>query len=230
MAGRRHRLTSDEAHLRACADCRGRLAREERLLAAITHSLGAAMNVEPSDAFTRRVRSRVAEERCRVATAGPRWQVPVAAAAAVTLAAAVWVVSRRPPAPAAPPAASMAARTEPPRPARTDPAAVPSSPARARSVSRSPVKHGPSPGSAREVLVEPGQLEAVSRLARASGAEPIVRFVLGGVDAEAALPALLVADVPRLEMRPLEPMAPPWTSDAPEGEAAVPENDEGSGS
>ena len=62
------------------------------------------------------------------------------------------------------------------------------------------------------MLVERGQEEALARLVASGRAGPRARpaFVVTSLDAEAALPRLEAADLPRFEMKPLEPPPTQW--------------------
>ena len=72
------------AHLDGCADCRGRLSRERRLVATIDRDLAGALRLEPSVEFEARVRQRVAEEPVgsgvgRTWTISPGWRFALGA-------------------------------------------------------------------------------------------------------------------------------------------------------
>jgi hypothetical protein len=60
------------------------------------------------------------------------------------------------------------------------------------------------------VIVEPGQPEALARLARGLGSAPAFAFVVGALNATVPLPELRATDLPRLEMKPLGLKAPEW--------------------
>jgi hypothetical protein len=217
------------AHVRECPDCARRPPAEHPLTVAMATSIEAALGVEPSAGFLARVRHSIAEERDRKSTRGRRWLPGLVAAAAVALGLALIVEAarhRRPssvaesplaPAPMASPGASAAA------PAREGPEATPR-PARAASP---PSRPRPSGG---DVLVEPGQAEALARLAAglSAGPRPPSRFVVKSLDPEMPLPRLEPADLPRFEIKRLKPVDE-WSS-AWEAGGPAPDTNEGSDS
>jgi hypothetical protein len=84
---------------------------------------------------------------------------------------------------------------------------------RARPAQRSSrrLRAAAEPLDAPPVLVEPGQPEALARLAAAGpGPAPGRVFVVGGLDPGAPLPMLRPVDLPRFEMKALELKSPDW--------------------
>jgi hypothetical protein len=60
------------------------------------------------------------------------------------------------------------------------------------------------------VIVEPGQPEALARLAQGLASAPELAFAVGATSATIPLPGLQTADLPRLEMKPLVLKALVW--------------------
>jgi hypothetical protein len=204
------------AHVRACPACARRLASDERLLTGITSSLERVMDTPPSADFLARVRGRMAEERARAATDRPRWLFGAVASVPIALALVTVAFVRlrvpiahdsgpasrpsRPPHATEPPRITGVARSEAPRSA--GPAG------RSLATGRRPERGSPAVVS--RVFVEPGQPEALARLARGLDRAPAPGFVVGTLNATVPLPELRTADLPRLEMKPLVLKAPEW--------------------
>jgi hypothetical protein len=180
---------------------------------AIAASLERAMSTAPSAAFLALVRHRMAAERVHASTRRRRWSYVAAAcvAAAVAGVASVAVNRAAPAVKAVPAIAADAGLTapEPMPPARS----VPPGPARARRLARSGrrLPEAGEPVGAWQVFVEPGQPEALARLAAAGpGPAPGRVFVFEALDPSGPLPRLRPLDLPRFEMEPLALKAPDW--------------------
>ncbi len=84
------------AHVEQCAACRAELERERMLLAALERGLEESLSAEPSPEFAARVRMRVVEEAARPRAWFSGWIPAGAAALAVLVIVAVWLVHRQP--------------------------------------------------------------------------------------------------------------------------------------
>jgi hypothetical protein len=187
---------------------------EERLVADIAASLETAMSAQPSADFLARVRGRVAEERDRAAT---RWPASLSgAAASVAIALAVIgaislgrVLRSGPDFGAAPtvPAAPVAA-AEAPSSGMTVPSVLPTPAAPTRHVPEARTlaeRSGPKGMLGANVLVDPGQREALAYLeGRGFGAPIPSTFVVETLDPTMPLPELRPMDLPRFEPQRLE--------------------------
>lgn len=188
-----------DAHLDECVRCRDWLADERRLLAAVQWTLEGPMDAKPSEDFLGQVRKRLARERMVRSWDWPAWMPAVAASVVIGL--GVVAIQRR---------GEVAKREPPPRavvtpqsPATTVTPAT-SSPSRT-SVSRHTASAAPARSVALEVLVEPGQSEALAQALRAvSNDRRRPTFVVVSLDAEAPLPSLRSRDLPRFETKRLE--------------------------
>jgi hypothetical protein len=209
-----------EAHLLACPACARQAPEGHAVLLALTSSVEAAMRVEPSTDFLARVRQHVAEERARPSTRRLRWLPALAASVAIAVALVVAAAARRRmPSTVAEstPAPVPSTRIEAAGPSRgsgaTPPAASMSeTPAGERRDLRAPERQLREPLFGRGVLVERGQEEALARLVASGRAGPRARpaFTVTSLDAEAPLPRLAAADLPRFEMKPLPPPPAEW--------------------
>jgi hypothetical protein len=200
-------------------------ANQERLLDAITASLERSMRGEPSPEFLARVRDHLARERARpVGPDGPPWlaaAAPVAVALAV-VAALVWKLMLPVPEDtdriaSAPPAARVA------RAAPIGPVNAPAAP-----VIRSKPRTGRVAREA-EILVEPGQLEALVRVAtgEAASVAPFA-FVVHGLEAATTLPALQPVELPRFKAKSLQVASPRWGEPTSGDGGVISEGNEGS--
>jgi hypothetical protein len=187
---------------------------EKRLVADIAASLETAMSAEPSADFLARVRGRVAEERDRAAMRWPAALSGAAASVAIALAVigALFLGRGLPSAPDSGPAptvpAAPVAAAEAPSSGITVPSVLPTPAASTR--------HLPGPGTLAErpgpkamlgpnVLVDPGQREALAHLAEGGFGAPIPStFVVETLDPTVPLPELRPADLPRFEPKRLE--------------------------
>jgi hypothetical protein len=174
------------------------------------------MGTPPSADFLARVRGRMAEERARAATDRPRWLFGAAASVPIAL-ALVTVAFVRMRAPIVHDSGPAARTSRPAHSANAPRIVGVARSASPRSVSaegrsletrRRPERGSPAVGG--QVFVEPGQPEALARLARSLGSVPAPAFVVGALNATVPLPELQAADLPRLEMKPLELKAPGW--------------------
>ncbi len=188
------------AHLEQCPSCRAAFAGQQHLLIAIDRGIAASVGAEPSPEFAARVRHRLTEAR-RPPTR--RWVLTWVPAAVGAMAAVVlltfWLVRRESPGPPRPASvASFVARPTANVPVASVPGAA-STPLPARGSSpRSKRPTGPVVAEAglREVLVPPGQEQAILSFYRAMQS--------GRVDGS----ALLAKDEPiaprELKIAPLE--------------------------
>jgi hypothetical protein len=218
---------------------------EKRLVADIAASVEMAMSAEPSADFLARVRGRVAEERDRAATHWPASLSGVAASVAIALAVIGAISLGRVlrsapdsgPAPAVP--AAPVAAAEAPSSGLTVPSVFPTPAASTR--------HLPEPRTLAErpwpkamlganVLVDPGEREALGHLAERGFGAPIAStFVVETLDPTVPLPELRPADLPRFEPKRLE-MKPGggddsgWEGSGWQAGGAASDSDEGSDS
>jgi len=197
-----------EAHLADCARCREELEELRRTLAVVDSDLRQLVAVEPSPELAVRIRRAAAEAEPQT-TSRPVWLWPVLAVAAV-LVLAVAIVTRREPSQAPTAAAqnspaTLAAIPEPPRIAPTDRSSAPVGPAAvatARSIPRDD-SHAAAPRRPLatvepEVIVPPGEAEALLRYARGLRQRTLTTESLLVADLQAPL-----AEPRRLEIRPL---------------------------
>jgi hypothetical protein len=209
---------------------------EKRLVAEITASLETAMSVQPSADFLAHVRGRVAEERARPMAVWPAWLSGAAASVTVVLAViGAVVLGRWPPTStdSDPAPSGLAAPTTAPGPPPSG-VLIPSvsSTARNRPEARAAGEHeqGKRVPEA-DVLVEPGQPEALARLvALGLGALTLPPFVVGSLDPGAPLPELRPAELPRFEAKPLEVGSSGWENQRWEPGGAASDSNEGSDS
>ncbi len=198
------------AHLAVCAGCHAALERERRLLAAIDIGIAASVAAEPSPEFAARVRQRLEQKSLSARSRFSTW-VPATAVALVVLGVvAVWLARRRPVVPGTPeppavasqqrptvtaPAAEAASRARPSRP--TEQAATPRGATPARGHLKQVVAQVAEP----EVLVPPGQHEAVLQLYAAlrSGRVDPASLVAPSAPLEPAELKIAPLEVPKLE-------------------------------
>ena len=166
--------------------------REQSLLGRIDEELRQALDVAPSPAFLPRVREKVAREAAPRAW-GLSWLV-LAVAGAAAVAAAAWLLQSQP-APQSSPVAEL--RVERPALSATTAPAVPEA---RRAVKVVPVAATAQPAPQPEILVPPGQEEALRRFVSAiwSGQVDATAIIAG--DAPSVLPDLVIAP---LEVKPL---------------------------
>jgi hypothetical protein len=231
---------------------------EKRLVAEITASLETAMSVQPSADFLAHVRGRVAEERARTMAVWPAWLSGAAAAVPVVLAViGAVVLGRLPPrsTDSDPAPSGLAAPTTVPGPPSGVLIPSVSSTSRHRpgvwGVRRTPqlkerarihsgrVKDARAAGERAQrkrvpeadVLVEPGQPEALARLvALGLGALTLPPFVVESLDPGAPLPELRPVELLRFEAKPLEMGSSGWENQRWEAGDAASDRNEGSDS
>jgi hypothetical protein len=203
-----------EEHCRGCASCARRPPEEQALLLAMTASLEAVLRVEPSAGFLASVRERVADERAWPSRPPRAWLTGVAATVAILVAlfaaTARWrarVEEARPPVADGPARAGAAS----PGPVTAAPAVSPLERPRKRP-GNAPVRSPrPRPVFEADVIVEPGQDEALARLARGlAGLRPRSASAVASLDPEVPLPRLQPLEPPRFEMKPLHPPPAGW--------------------
>ena len=203
-----NRRTELESHARECAACRQELQRVRTLFAAIDLGVTAQSAAEPSPRLMEQVRQRVRDEAPVASWWNARWVPAVACAAVLIVAASVWTLwprtgrheltatsARTLPAQAVRPAAVVTAN---PRitPERRESIVALARPARrlnARRIVRQ--RAAPEIPEVPEVIVEPGQMEAVMQFARMLNS--------GQIDGAKLLADLKAPDKP-LEVQPLE--------------------------
>ena len=202
-----NRRTELETHARECPACRQELQRVRTLFAAINLGVIEQTAVEPSPTLMEQVRQRIRDEAPVAAWWNARWVPALACAAVLIVAASVWTLwprtatRRELAANSAPPSSVQAVR----------PAAV-------RTIARpkiTPERRGSMVALARpvrkpnarrierqsrvpdvpEVVVQPGQMEAVMQFAQALNN--------GQIDGAKLLADLKAADQP-LKIKPLE--------------------------
>lgn len=191
-----------QAHVGECAACRQELQRVRTLLAAIDLGVTAQTAAELSPRFMERVRQRIRDRASVASWWNARWVPAVACAALLILAASVWTLWPRTgvrhelaassaapsPAQAVRPAAVLTAKPKI-TPERRGSMVALARPARKLNARRIEQRDVP------EVLVPPGQMEAVMQFAQALNS--------GQIDGAKLLADLKAADQP-LEIKPLE--------------------------
>jgi hypothetical protein len=216
-----------EAHLAACEPCRGELDALRRALAIAETEMARLVRAEPSPGLIARIRTAVAEPTA-ARTGHFGWIWPAMAASVVLLVAvAAWMIRTPAPArvavenrPAAAPRASRPAEEG----NRTSEAPETTAPSPREQV-RVPVRggaeaailrHGHRPAravpAAPEVLVPPGEAEALVRFAAIVHRDrqaPAAFLEAGRPSADLAEPAELV--IKPLEIVPLDPAETPGT-------------------
>jgi len=199
-----------EAHLASCDACREELRSLQQALAVADEEMARLLTAAPSPDFRARIRSAVAESEARPERFGRLWSA--AAVAAALLVALVVVVGRAPSretsvatAPASLRPEVAPGRTERERapalgPAAAAPAHNAQDPDTRRLVRRAGTRRTP------EVVVPPGETEALLRLVALVHGERLAPPVLGSVgqpSADLAEPRPI--DIQPLEIVPLDP-------------------------
>lgn len=202
-----NRRTELENHARECAACRQELQRVRALLAAINLGVTAQAAAEPSPRLMEQLRQRIRDEASVVSWWNARWVPALACAAVLIVAASVWTLWPRTGARHEMTASSVApSPVQAVRPTAVKTTAKPkitperrgSMVALARPAPRlnaRRIKRHPSAPEIPEVIVQPGQMEAVMRFAQALNS--------GQIDGAKLLADLKAADQP-LEIKPLE--------------------------
>jgi hypothetical protein len=203
-----------ELHLAACEACRAELRALRRALAVVDGELAGLLAAEPSPGMAARIRQAVAES-----AVAPAWRFGwlwPAAAVAATLAVVLVAWPRRGPEPVAP----VASEVRPGGPAAVRPATIPE-PARPEPLARTaeaetgirPAAALTSPRRARvapaeaapEVLVPPGEAEALVRFAAHLRTRVVSPDSLLVADLSAPLPEPKGVEIRPLEIVPLDP-------------------------
>lgn len=201
-----NRRTELENHARECAACRQEFQRVRTLLAAIDLGVTAQAAAAPSPRLMERVRQRIHDEASVAPWWNARWVPAVACAAVLIVAASVWTLWPRTDArheltaSSAPPSQAQAVRpatvlTAKPKitPQRRGPMVALARSAHKLSARR--IERHPSAPEIPEVIVQPGQMEAVMRFAQMLNS--------GQIDGAKLLADLKAADQP-LKIKPLE--------------------------
>jgi hypothetical protein len=199
-----------QVHVRECAACRQELQRVRTLLAAIDLGITAQSAVEPSPRLMEQVRQRIRDEAPVAPWWNARWVPAVACAAVLIVAASVWILWPRTggqreltassashsPVQAVRPRAVETTAKPKITPERRGSMVAFARPARkftARRIERRP--RASEVPEVPEVIVQPGQMEAVMRFAQALNS--------GQIDGAKLLADLKAADQP-LKIKPLE--------------------------
>jgi anti-sigma factor RsiW len=186
-----------EAHLASCEACRTEVEELRQALAVVDGEMAGLLAAEPSPELAVRIRQAVA-----ASAEAPGWRFGwlwPAAAAAATLAVALVAWPRRGPEPGAPAASS--ARVDSPALTATASATV-APPAATR---RSPRPRAPRGAAAPEVLVPPGEAEALLRFAAHLRTRVVPPDSLLVADLSAPLPEPKGVEIQPLEIVPLDP-------------------------
>lgn len=195
-----------ENHARECAACRQEFQRVRKLLAAIDLGVTAQMAVEPSPRLMEQVRQRIRDEASVTPWWNARWVPAVACAAVLIVAASLWTLWPRTatrhdltassashsPAQAVRPAAVLTG-TPKITAERHEPMVALAHPARKLNARR--IERQPRAPEMPEVIVQPGQMEAVVQFAQELNS--------GQIDGAKLLADLKAADQP-LKIKPLE--------------------------
>jgi len=203
----KNRRTELENHARECAACRQELERMRTLMEAINLGVTAQAAAEPSPRLMEQVRQRIRDQAPIAPWWNARWVPALACAAVLIVAASVWTLwprtaTRRelaansaPPSPVQGVRPAAAATTAKPKitPERRGSMVALARPARKPNARR--IERQPSATEVPEVVVQPGQMEAVMQFAQALNS--------GQIDGAKLLADLKAADQP-LEIKPLE--------------------------
>jgi anti-sigma factor RsiW len=199
------------AHAALCESCRAKYELAGEAVAAVDQGVGSVVAGEPSPHFAARLRARMAEEQSTSRRAWPTWK-PAAAALVVAAVLAIVVISS---APRHHNSALQTTRSAPETAAveRHETAEMPERPTanqvRVRRGYRTAGRHRSEPTQP-EVLVPPGQFEAVLQLA--------AEIRSGRIDGKQLIAANQEMDKP-LEIRPIVIAA----LEKPKSDANVPE-------
>jgi hypothetical protein len=201
--------TGVEAHLAACTACRAELAALRQALAVADDEMGRLRAVEPSPDLVARIRTAVAQTALAEPAGRPGWRIMLAAAAAAALLVALMVVAGRAPSrepalalDAHPPEhGSAATATEAARQSAVVAVARPDGGSTERPRVR-PLRAVPTEP---EVLVPPGELLALHRLAADLRRRTVTPDSLLLADLSAPLPEARDVLIRPLEIVPLSP-------------------------
>jgi hypothetical protein len=208
------RRTELETHARGCAACRQEFQRVRTLMDAIDLAVTAQSAADPSPRLMEQVRQRIREEASVTPWWNARWVPAAACAAALILAVSLWTLwprtgiphgltaSSAPPLPVQPVRPAAVRTTAKPKitPERRGPMVALARPVRktnARRIERQSAMH--EVPEVPEVIVEPGQMEAVMQFAQELNS--------GQIDGAKLLADLKAADQP-LKIEPLETPEP----------------------
>lgn len=221
-----NRCTELENHARECAACRQELQLVRTILEAIDLGVIAQTAAEPSPRLMEQVRQRIRDEASVASWWNARWVPAVACAAVLIVAASLWTLWPRNGTPhgltasSAPPATAQGARpatvlTAKPKvtPERHGSMVALARPARKLNVRRLERQRAAlEVPEVPEVIVQPGQMEAVMRFAQALNS--------GQIDGAKLLADWKAADQP-LEIKPLviAPLETPRLADGKSTEA-----------
>ena len=193
-----------EAHVARCMSCRDRLENHRRLLAEFDHAVRAGLLIDPSPGFAGRVASRV-RQSAAAHRLWRRWTPALAAGVGIVVVAVELV--RWPPAPPPASAPKVTADVHATAP-QADPRPTGKEPAPASRPRRAPRSHlaisGPLASTTPEVLVPPGQDEALRRLVLAlqAGVEPPL-LLASAATSEKAVTAPAPLEIAPLAVAPL---------------------------
>jgi len=194
-----------EEHTRECAACRQEFQRVRTLLAAVDLGVTAQAAAEPSPRFIEHVRQRIRDEAPVAPWWNARWVPAVACAAVLIVAASLWTfwpragarneltASSVSPSPAQ--AVRPAVLTAKPKISPERHGSVGALARRARKLNARRIERQSRVPDVPEVIVQPGQMEAVMRFAQALNN--------GQIDGAKLLADLKAADQP-LKIKPLE--------------------------
>jgi hypothetical protein len=207
-----------EAHLDSCERCREELAGLRRVLAIAEAEMGHLVAAEPSPGLAARIRQSVAtSDSSRAWRVGWLWPA-TAASAALLVAVAIWMVRATSPAgvavdgrPAVTPRASRPAEegsrtSEVPEPTATSPRAralVPPREGSEAATLRHPHRAGRAVAAAPEVLVPPGEAEALVRFAAEVQRHAVTLNSILLADLSAPLTEPKAIEIAPLEIEPL---------------------------
>jgi hypothetical protein len=205
-----------ESHLAGCARCREQLEELRRTLALVDSDMRQLVAAEPSPELAVRIRRAAAEAEPQT-TSRPVWLWPALAASALLIALVFVVTGRGPARPSAVAVASPSPAIvhQPPTPPEEAPPSTALAPP-GLSVPRHAAatsQHAAPPEP--EVLVPPGEAEALLRLVALVNRDGVAPPVLGATgQASPDLAELRVIDIGSIDIQPLEivPLDPAETS------------------
>jgi hypothetical protein len=205
-----------ESHLAVCARCRQELEELRRTLALVDSDLRQLVAVEPSPELAVRIR-RAAAEAGPQATSRPVWLWPALAAAAALMLAVAFLARREP---SQTQVATAESRVPQPTTSPESANKIPSAPEGPRAVTARPVPpdharaadtRRPVAPSEPEIIVPPGEAEALLRLVARLNRERLAAPVMGAAGqpspdlAEPGSVEIGSIDIQPLEIVPLDP-------------------------
>jgi len=202
-----NRRSELENHARECATCRQEFQRVRTLMEAIDLGVTAQAAAEPSPRFLEQVRQRIRDEASVASWWNARWVPALACAAVLIVAASLWTLwprtgtrhgltaSSAAPSPVQPVRPAAVRTTAKPKitPERRGSMVALAHPARKLDARR--IERQSAAPEIPEVIVQPGQMEAVMQFAQALDS--------GQIDGAKLLADLKAADQP-LKIKPLE--------------------------